>query len=150
MKTEQEMREETAPTFDTVEELQGYITSLVERNHDYGTCCYAMSLAATAAFNFVASKLGVTGFQASCADLDIFRRTRRLEGPFVILTGENELYPQYDNHRKLEECRVKWKDWISEQAKAKLDEAADSAHPNVVAHWKKISGFESRANLPSE
>lgn len=140
MKTEQEMRAETAPTFDTVEELQGYITSLVEREHDYGTCCYAMSLAATAAFNFVASKLGVTGFQASCADLDILRRTRHLDGPFVILKGEDELYPQYDNHQKLEECRVMWKDWIAEQAKAKLEKSADSAHPNVVAHWKKLAG----------
>jgi hypothetical protein len=140
MKTEQEMRAETAPTFDTVEELQGYITALVERQHDYGTCCYAMSLAATAAFNFVASKLGVTGFQASCADLDILRRTRHLDGPFVILKGEDELYPQYDNQQKLQECRESWKDWIAEQAKAKLEKSADSAHPNVVAHWKKLAG----------
>lgn len=140
MKTEQEMRAETAPTFNTVEELQGYITSLVEREHDYGTCCYAMSLAATAAFNFVASKLGVTGFQASCADLDILRRTRHLDGPFVILTGEDELYPQYDNQLKLQECRDSWRDWIAEQAKVKLETSADSAHPNVVAHWKKLAG----------
>jgi hypothetical protein len=140
MKTEQEMREEIAPTFDSVDELQSYIASLVDREHDYGTCCYAMSLAATAAFNFVARELGVTGFQASCADLDILRRTRRLDGPFVILTGEDELYPQYDNNRKLEECRIAWKDWIAEQAAKKLAESADSAHPDVVAHWKKLAG----------
>jgi hypothetical protein len=139
MKTEQEMREETAPTFDTVEELQGYITSLVEREHDYGTCCYAMSLAATAAFNFVASKLGVTGFQASCADLDILRRTRHLDGPFLILKGEDELYPQYDNHKKLEESRESWKSWIAEQAAKKLEDV-EHAHPDVIAHWKKLAG----------
>lgn len=139
VKTENEMRDETAPTFETVEELQEYVTSLIDREHDYGTCVYAMSLAATAAFNHVASKLGVTGFQASCADLDILRRTRRLDGPFLILKAEDELYPQYDNQKTLEETRVSWKEWISERAKKKLEENASHAHPDVVAHWKALA-----------
>lgn len=147
MKTEQEMRIEVAPTFGTYEELQEYIKTLIEREHDYGTCVYAMSLAATAAFNFVASKLGVTGFQASCADLDILRRTRGYDGPFVILKGEDELYPQYDNHKKLEECRVEWKDWIMEQAKKKLEETT-LAHPNVIAHWEKLAKHNETPHQP--
>jgi hypothetical protein len=66
--TEAEMRDSEAPTHGTVEELAAYVRVLVERPHDYGTCVYAMSLAATAAFNFVAHKLGVTMFQASWGD----------------------------------------------------------------------------------
>ena len=90
------MRAEKAPWPKTLEELNEYITSLTDRQHDYGTCVYAMSLAAVAAFQHVASKLGVTGFQASCADLDILRRTRSMEGPFIILKAEDMCYPQYD------------------------------------------------------
>src|SRR5574343_1229666 len=92
---EQEMRESEVPTFDTIEELSKYVAELVSQDHDYGTCCYAMSMSAVAAFNFVAHKLGVTGFQASCADLDILRRTRYLKGPFAIQNYSNLLYPQY-------------------------------------------------------
>lgn len=137
MTTEQEMREETAPTFDSVEELQGYINSLVDRQHDYGTCVYAMSLAATAAFNFVARRLGVTGFQASCAGLDIIRRTRRMDCPFVIITARDELYPQYDNAAKLKECQASWRPWLAEEAKKMLAESG--GHPDVVARWKELA-----------
>ncbi len=62
-----------------------------------------------------------------------------MNGPFVILKGEDELYPQYDNHKKLEESREAWKGWIAEQAAKKLVEV-DAAHPAVVEHWKKLAG----------
>ena len=76
--TEQEMRDTEVPRANTIGELSDYIESLVQQEHDYGTCVYAMSMAATAAFNYVARRLGVTGFQASCADMDVLRRTRRI------------------------------------------------------------------------
>ena len=75
-KDEKEMRDAKVPWPKTEEQLQQYVNSLVERPHDYGTCVYAMSMAATAAFNYVAGQLGVTGFQSSCADMDVIRRTR--------------------------------------------------------------------------
>lgn len=87
--TEIEMRAEKVPWPETLEELTEYIASLTDREHDYGTCVYAMSLAATAAFQYVSKRLGVTGFQAGCADLDILRRTRSLDGPFIILKAED-------------------------------------------------------------
>ena len=139
-KTEQEMRAETAPAPDTIEALGEYIASLVDRQHDYGTCVYAMSLAATAAFNHVAYKLGVTGFQASCADLDIVRRTRSMDGPFILLKGEDMIYPQYDLPGKLREAMEKWADWAAEQAAKKLAEnKQENVHPNVWAHWVALS-----------
>lgn len=138
-KQEQEMRDAKVPTPDTAKDLTAYIDGLVKRDHDYGTCVYAMSMAATAAFNYVAHKLGVTGFQASCADMDILRRTRSLEGPFMILDGQNALYPQYDLEGKVREWLGgdDFKEWISEQAKKKLAES-DGASPSVVAHWRSL------------
>jgi hypothetical protein len=142
--TEQQMRESTAPWPDTPEELTAYINSLVDRQHDYGTCVYAMSLAATATFNYVAKKLGVTGFQASCADLDIVRRSRMIDGPFMILKIEDALYPQYDLHGKLDEllCGADTRKWLREKAAEKLAESGGNAHPSVIAHWQRLAEIE--------
>lgn len=138
MKSEQQMREEEVPTPKTSRQLSAYIDELVDRQHSYGTCVYAMSMAATAAFNYVASKLGVTGFQASCADLDVLRRTRRIEGPFMILFARDLLYPQYDLHAKVDEMADDARGWLSAEARKKLNESPD-AHPDVVAHWKRLA-----------
>lgn len=143
--TEQEMRDERVQTPASIKELSEYIESLTERDHDYGTCVYAMSMAATAAFNHVASKLGVTGFQASCADLDVIRRTRMIKGPFLLLKAEDMIYPQYDLEERLRESMESWKGWLAEDAKRKLQEHPDGAgvHPNVRAHWEKLAAHES-------
>ena len=140
-KTEEELRKEKAPWPKTIEELSEYITSLVERDHDYGTCVYAMSLAATAAFYHVSTKLGVTGFQASCADLDFLKRTRHLDGPFMIIKGEDMLYPQYNLQENLREAMESWKEWAAKEAKKNL-ETSDGAHPSVVAHWKELASYK--------
>jgi len=153
-RTEKQMRDEKAPWPKTIEELTAYIQSQVEGPHDYGTCVYAMSLAATAAFQFVASTLGTTGFQASCADLDILRRTRLLDGPFMIIKAEDALYPQYDLRGKLEEALESWRPWLSDEAAKKL--ANGPAHPNVMAHWRELAKARSEnpdadsAEIPSD
>ena len=138
--TEQEMREVEVPTFDNADALAGYIKSLVEREHDYGTCVYAVSMAATAAFNFVARALGVTGFQASCADMDVLRRTSRMKHGFAILDYADLLYPQC--RKKFD--RLKWDrlianniNGLSKAAALNLEESPN-AHPDVVAHWKDL------------
>jgi hypothetical protein len=139
-KTEAEMRAAKEQWPKTIEELTEYVESLVNREHDYGTCVYAMSLAATATFNYVAGKLGVTGFQASCADLDILRRTRSMKGPFIILKAEDMVYPQYDLQGKLREAMGEWQKWVAEQAKKQLAEHTDgNVHPEVLEHWKKLA-----------
>jgi hypothetical protein len=145
MKTEKELIESKAPTPETLEELSAYIQQLVEQDQDYGTCVFAMSLAATAAFNHVASKLGVTGFQASVADLDILRRTRRIKSPFILLKGEDMLYPQYDLKEKLSESMEDWSEWAQEEAIKKLEEDDERpehrrACPAVRKHWMKLAG----------
>jgi hypothetical protein len=128
----------------TLEELNSLTVALTERQHDYGTCVYAMSIAATAAFHYVAHVLGVTGFQASCADLDILRRTRLYDGPFAIIKAEDMLYPQYDIPAKVSEIVSEWKPWAAEQARIKLQENGD-AHPDVRARWEQLAAF----NIPA-
>lgn len=141
--TEAEMRDATVPTPVSIEALGEYVRGLVERPHDYGTCVYAISMAATAAFNFVAGKLGVTGFQESCADMDILCRTRGLTWG-RLLNFDDLLYPQYRDKfggwdELIEENKVK----LAEKAREKLAEhAADGlGSTDVVAHWRFLASL---------
>ena len=141
MKTEKEMREADVPWLKTSKELNEYIESLLAIEHDYGTCVYAMSLASVATFQYIAHKLGVTGFQASCADMDILTRTRSIKGPWMLIKAEDMLYPQYDLPAKLQEAMDGWQEWVSEEAQKKLSASGNKqAAPTVLAHWKMLVG----------
>jgi len=142
--TEREMRETDVPSVDSTEDLAAYIDNLVDRPHDYGTCVYAMSMGAVAAFNYVAGKLGVTGFQASCADLDILRRTRRMKLGFSIVDHSNLLYPQYRDSIPGFDALVKRNvETLAREAGSLLDE--DTGSPTVRDWWRKIVAMAEEA-----
>lgn len=82
--------------------------------------------------------LGVTGFQAGCADLDILKRTRHIKGPFILLDGRDLLYPQYDLRAKLEDFLRENQQWAADEARKELA-ASPSAHPDVRAHWQHLA-----------
>lgn len=141
--TEQEMRETTVPQFNDIDDLIEYLNKLKIKQHDYGTCCYAVSMAAVATFNWMSDQLGITGFQASCADLDIIRRTRHIKGGFRILKYEDLLYPQYCDDEYFPTWRdliKENKEWLREEAKKKLSESS-TAHPNVIHHWEYLANL---------
>ena len=151
MKTAQEMPLEEAPTLDTGDALSAYIATLTERAHDYNTCIYAMSLAAVATFNYVAHNLGATGYQTSCATLDIFRRTRDIDGPFTVLQGAAMLYPQYNPVNDLQNSMASWSPWLAEQAAKKLAEHDTSdVRPAVYAHWQRLAASAVNKAADSE
>jgi hypothetical protein len=141
--TEAEMRAAAVPSFETGEELAGYIRGLVDRPHDYGTCVYAMSMAATAAYNYVARRLGVTGFQASCADMDILRRTRGWEWGRLV-DYSNLLYPQYCDEQHF----PTWRGIVEANAAefAKRARVLLEENPTMVAgpvrdHWQWLASL---------
>lgn len=123
----------------TSAELAELADKLLDRQHDYGTCVYAMSILAEAAFNLVAHRLGVTGFQASCADMDIMRRTRRWKGPAMVLDGENALYPQYDLRARVDEWLTSddMRQWLADESRKLL--AENHGVSTVRDHWKKLA-----------
>jgi hypothetical protein len=134
--TEQEMRDTEVPGIYSMEELVEYINALVAKEHDYGTAVYAMSMAAVATFNYVAYKEGVTGFQASCADLDIIRRIRHIKGPFMLIKGYDMLYPQYDIESQVNEVVREWRPWAKEEATKLLNtENKEYVAEQVWQHW---------------
>jgi hypothetical protein len=148
--TEQELRDAEAPRPQTAEELAAFVQLMATREHDYGTCVYAMSLSAVAAFNYIAHVQGVTGFQASCADLDIVRRTRHLEHGGGIQDYGNLLYPQYCNARHfpsaIDIIRERGRD-LAKAAQACLAENGP-AHPTVRAHWQWLAADPFASERP--
>lgn len=137
--TEQEMRAMETPWPKTEDELLAVIRQLRDREHDYGTACYAASLASSAVFNYIASHLGMTGFQASCATLDVMNRLRHIDGPFIILEGKDYLFPQYDVPGRLAEFRKDITGWLIDEAKKNLAEKSEQASPKVVQHWEHLA-----------
>lgn len=136
------MRETKVPIPKTLEELGAYVNELVDRKHDYGTCVYAISMAAVAAYEYVAHKLGVTGRQASCADLDIVRRTRGWEMGFALVNYADAMYPQYwDEIRGPIFASVIDKNSEQFMAKAKelIAQSSDHADERVIEHWTLLA-----------
>ena len=146
-----EKPEGKTPTPKSEDELVAYIRTMrewpesaTEPGEGYGRCVYAMSNAAVAAFNYIASALGVTGFQASCADLDILNQLRGYKHGFIVLDGNNLLYPQYDIRAKVDEWIAETRPRLADEARKLLAESPN-AHPNVVAHWQSLADEFSAA-----
>lgn len=137
--SEKDLREVSVPFPRSERDLQRILEALTTRQHDYGTCVYAMSIAALASFNYVSSVLGCTGFQAGCADLDFLKRTRHLKHGFQIVNYENLLYPQYiDKFPTRSQILRDNIDEIGKAAEQKLAETDDRVHPDVKRHWEDL------------
>ncbi len=143
--TEQQLRQAESPKPKNIDQLMSFINTLVERDHEYGTCPYAMSLSAEATFNYVSHKLGVTGFQASCADMDFLTRTRGMKYGFAIVDYAKLLYPQYLNDEHFPNWKQlieKNKEALSKRAKEFLAEKNEGPiHEEVLAHWKYLANL---------
>lgn len=141
---EEELRDLEAPWPKTEEELLDFVRKLADRKHDYGTCVYAVSLATTAMFNYMASKLGITGFQSGCADLDVLKRIRGMKHGFSVIDYGNLLYPQYlseEHFPSIPTLIERNKKDLQESARKLLEEQKTSgikAHPDVVKHWESF------------
>lgn len=146
--TESEMRDAVAPTPKSWEELQAYCENLfANENDDYGKCAYCMSLAATAMFNFAAGRVGATGFLASCADMDILRRTRGMKHGFQIVDYGNFLYPQYmDRPEVVALFDTVAPDLIDAAKKLLAESDGRTVHGDVLRHWRRIAALPAPRN----
>lgn len=141
--TEKELLEANMPWPKSEDELLAIIRAFQTKQHDYGTCVYAMSMCALAAYYYMSHLLGVTGFQASCADMDFIGRSRGMKNGFRILNYDNLLYPQYlDN-----EYFPSWRDLLNnDDVRERLADVArerlaeeGAVSPSVKAHWEMLA-----------
>ena len=133
--TEKEMRDTKCPWPKSESELIRFIRNITKENDEYGKAVYCMSLASVATFQYMSHILGVTGFQASCADMDFLSRTRNLE-MWEILSYEDMLYPQY-NYKFENVITRDVFNWMRNKAEINITSHPD-AHPDVITHWRNI------------
>lgn len=139
--TEKELQDYKLPKINTDKELVDFINKMISVGNSYNTAPYSIALSAYAVFMYVAEKLEVTGFQASCADIQFLKRTRDLEDGFSIVDYSKLLYPQYkDSFEKYSFDNLLRENLphLKERAKKLLEEKGDYTHENVIKHWKMI------------
>lgn len=138
--SESELRALEVPFVDDIITLSACMRALTDREHTYGSAAAAMSVAAMLAFNYVASVEGCTGAQADFARDDFYRRARRLEGPFCVISADDALFPQYDvadqSRRFLANHSVR--KWLREKAAERLSKTDFYVDKSVTDHWKKL------------
>lgn len=133
----------------TEEELLEVIRNVIKyEGNSYGTAARSLTLVAEAAFNYIAHVFGVTGFQASCAELSFLVRMRGIKSRIKILNYDDLLYPQYLEKFRIspEECIKENASWLKEQARQKLEEDDDLAAERVREHWKFLANMEVTEN----
>lgn len=129
------------PWPDNVQELTSYIEEVKEKyNTSYNDAVYGPALAAIAAFNYTASQMGLSGFQASYSEMLFFEKLRDIKHGFMILNYDNLLYPQYlkDFNLSAETLIRKNLDSLKKAAKEEL-EKSPYASQEVRDHWTYIT-----------
>jgi hypothetical protein len=124
-----------------IEDLANQIQEIVSKSYSYEDAPNALAEAALLAFNFVASELGVSGYQASYADMVFLSKSRLIKGPFAIVKAEDMLYPQYDILKDVQKHLDTWSSWVAEEATRRLKGSANLYSPSftVIDHWKKLA-----------
>jgi hypothetical protein len=138
-------------------ELVAYLRSLTTAQHDYDSSAEALRDGTVACFNYLASALGNSGFQAGYAALSLIGITQGIKGPYALLKAQDALYPQYPSpEEKARGFADDWRDWLREEATKLLAEKAESTYeyvdeatgetesmpavaPRVVEHWRTLA-----------
>jgi hypothetical protein len=70
--------------------------------------------------------------------MDVLRRTRGYKHGFMVLNGDDVLYPQYDLVNKAREFVAKKMVELKPEARKLLKESPD-ARPAVLERWREIA-----------
>jgi hypothetical protein len=124
----------TAVPFD---EIQQYLASLLNREHNYNTIATAFVAGLSMCMKAMDKHKngGITGFQASWIVNQFFMREQNVEGPAKFLKYSEMLYPQYEKKFTVLDKDV-W-EWLQSEAKKRL-KRSPTAHDNVINHWRSI------------
>lgn len=126
---------------ETLEDFIKMVEAVEGSHHTYETIADSLTDLTVAFFNYFASKHGMTGWQASWAQLQFIKKTRNMEAPFMIVDSSKLLYPQYDILVDVERFLEESKPELAKIAQERLDELKDDdlISLNVLERWKEIS-----------
>lgn len=134
----------------SMNELSTYITSRLQEPNTYESVPETLADIALAAFNYACGELGVTGYQASIAELVFLGKSRRIKGPFALVRAEDDLYPQNSILDQVEQLRDEWSPWLKDEAAKLVYETATKPqyppHPQVYQHWVNLANADQEAS----
>ena len=139
--TSEEFSKMEMPWPDNIQELTSYIEETKEKyNTSYNDAAYGPALAAIAAFNYTATQMGLSGFQASYSEMLFLKKLRNIKHGFKILNFDNLLYPQYlkDFNLSAETLIRKNLDELKKAAKEGLERGLNASQ-EVRDHWTYIT-----------
>lgn len=128
----------------SIDELMAFMREMQEKyDHDYGTICHAMVACAIGALRAMdrGPNGGITGFQAGCIQWGIIREWGAMltdpDEPMWMMKGGDLLYPQYS--KKIMQVPESAMQWAKSEAAKRLKWDTNSAHPDVIAHWRGLA-----------
>lgn len=89
----------------TKEQIVERLDRLADKNiqYDYNSICDEIIGLLSDCFGYGSHHGGITGFQASCIDLELIKLNRGWNHGFCLLNYKDLLYPQYRDHFKTAE-----------------------------------------------
>lgn len=142
MKNEFEARDELIERrkdIKSLDELREFIDDIEKNyNYDYGVAPRAIAQATLATADFLSSRMGITGFQASFVMWDFIKGYlyQANECGLKIVNYDEMLFPQYKHKFEKVISKKTWES-IQKKAREKLDNIED-AHPDIIQHWQSI------------
>lgn len=129
---------------DAKKQTLGTLPDFIDRvlngcKHDYGTICHAIAACMVAMMSACdkSPQGGITGFQGGAIMWEVLRHAFYIDGPARLQRMEDLLYPQNEyKFRTISEETVKY---IQAEAKRKLADIGEHAHPDVVGHWRRVA-----------
>ena len=123
-------------------ELGEYIDKILEGGwHGYNESVEDGIKCLMALWNYLMDKQGHSGASASFVGLEFLGLSRHERSPFMIVTLNDALYPQYDLHEKLDKFISKNKDWLKQEAEERIKESEKDnfgVHLDVLTRWKTL------------
>lgn len=123
-----------------IEELADLIEEVETKfNYGYGVAPRCIGAVSAVVANYLSAKMGITGFQASCAMWDFIKSYTYTsnECGMKLIDYDTMLYPQYDYRFEKIISKDVW-ELLKNKAKEKLEKDGNNACERVVEHWKSI------------
>ena len=151
MDNKQFLKEKTPWPKDS-QELISYVEEVSEKyNTSYNDAVYGPALAAIAAFNYTASKMGLSGFQAGYSEMLFLMKQRNLENGFSVIDFNDLLYPQNLYKFNITPDIIIRENLESLKTSArKLLQENNYASEEVRNHWQSILDIPDEEKLENE
>jgi len=139
---EQKIKYNLKYTPESTKELAEYMDKILEGGwHGYNESVEDGVKCLMACWNYLMHVQGHSGASASFVGLEFLGLSRYERSPFMIMTLDKALYPQYDLKEQLREFITENSDWLKQEAQEKIKSIDKEfpPHPDVLKRWREFT-----------